>query len=132
MKPRRFQRHELPQLRKERGLNQTQLGDLVGVGQSLISKMEKPWGEKGAEPIPTRKRELYPGQREIDPEYLLEPSIKEELEEVFGMNADDLREALDAVGDMKKVKEEPHAAGSRDEVKKAAARALGKPVRLDD
>jgi len=56
--------------------------------------MEKPWGSKNALAISTRKRELYPGQLQQEGDELLEPSIREDLEELFAMSDDELSDYL--------------------------------------
>lgn len=44
--------------------------------------------ERGERPVPTKPRPLYPGAEEV----LHDPSIREDIEEVLGLEEDELRQ----------------------------------------
>ena len=72
---------ELRARRKARGLTQGQLAELLDVSQSMVSQMET-----GKCPIPAKERVIVQDVRN--------PSVREDLEEIFALSDEELREAV--------------------------------------
>ncbi len=72
---------EMRASRKARRLTQEQLANLLRVSQSMVAQMEA-----GTRPIPAREREIA--------QDVVDPSISEELHEIFAISEEELREEV--------------------------------------